>query len=81
VCIDCNWTLVQEMLTHFQFTSSSRNFNWVTRVSTKNRRRKRSVAEPVRRLPGEKEVTTANKYVTQMLAVSLGLKLCDAGRR
>jgi hypothetical protein len=51
------------------------------RYSTKSKGKKRTVAEPIARLPGEKEVTTANKYVTQMLAVSLGLKLCDAGRR
>jgi len=43
--------------------------------------KKEVVAEPVVRLPGELEVVTANTYVTHMLAVSIGLKLCDAGRR
>jgi len=31
--------------------------------------------------PGEKEITNVNKYVVQMLAVSIGLKLADTGRR
>lgn len=57
-----------------------RNFQWVTRVSAKSKR-KRKVAETVVRLPGDKDVVNANKYVTQMLAVSLGIKLCDTGRR
>jgi hypothetical protein len=29
----------------------------------------------------EQDCVNANQYVTHMLAVSLGLKLCDAGRR
>ena len=37
--------------------------------------------EKIPRGPGEKEVTNVNKYVTQMLAVSIGLKLADSGRR
>ena len=39
------------------------------------------MAEAVPRHPGQTDVLNANKYVTHMLAVSLGLKLCDAGRR
>jgi hypothetical protein len=74
-----HWSV--ERVAHTHCFLDIRNFNWVTRASPKNTRRKRVVAEPVTRNPGEKDVTTANKYVTQMLAVSLGLKLCDAGRR
>jgi hypothetical protein len=48
--------------------------------STKTKK-KRSVAEAIVRLPGEQDVVNANQYVTSMLAASLGLKLCDAGRR
>jgi hypothetical protein len=29
----------------------------------------------------DQDIVSANQYVTQMLAASLGLKLCDAGRR
>lgn len=58
----------------------SRNFNWVTKTSAK-RKRKRRVAEAVVRQPGEEDCLNANQYVTHMLAVSLGLKLSDAGRR
>jgi hypothetical protein len=61
-----------------------RNFNWVTRRSKKsNQKKKKRVAEPVIRLhPGDKEVTTqVNRYVSSMLAVSLGLKLADSIRR
>lgn len=41
---------------------------------------KRKVAEAVRK-PGELDCINANQYVTHMLAVSLGIKLSDAGRR
>jgi len=45
-------------------------------------RRKRLVAETViLQSPLERDVVSANQYVTQMLAASLGLKLFDAGRR
>jgi hypothetical protein len=57
-----------------------RNFNWVTKSSTK-RKKKRRVAEPVTRNPGEQDCVNANQHVTHMLAVSLGLKLSDVGRR
>jgi len=60
-----------------------KNFQWVTRISTKkNRKRRRKVAEVIPRQSfADRDVVNANKYVTQMLAVSLGLKLCDTGRR
>lgn len=59
---------------------SARNFNTVTKISAKSKK-KRNVAEAVVRQPGEKDVVNANKFVTQMLAASLGLKMCDVGRR
>lgn len=49
--------------------------------SKKSKKRRRWVAEPLPRRPGETDVTTANQFVTQMMAVSIGMKLCDAGRR
>ena len=69
-----------------------RNFVWSTKTSTnssgkndlkKNRKSKRLVAEAAPKTPGENtdEVTNINSYVTQMLAVSLGMKLCDSSRR
>jgi len=61
-----------------------RNFNWYTRVSTPKRgkrRKKRRIAKSVVRNPGEPDCMNANRYVTHMLAASLGLKLADAGRR
>jgi len=61
-----------------------RNFNWYTRVSTPKRgkrRKKRRIAKAVVRNPGEPDCMNANRYVTHMLAASLGLKLADAGRR
>ena len=39
------------------------------------------VAELIVRNPEEKECVNANRHLTHMLAVSLGLKLCDVGRR
>jgi hypothetical protein len=61
-------------------TKLSRNFRWVKKKTSKKHRR-RWVAEPVVRQVGESDVLTANQYVTQMLAASIGMKLCDAGRR
>jgi hypothetical protein len=55
-----------------------RNFHWTTRLSSKNSK-KRRVAEPIPR--NEPDVINVNSYVTQMFAASLGLKLCDMGRR
>jgi hypothetical protein len=57
-----------------------RNFNWVSKSSPK-RKKKRRVAEAIVRPHGEPSCINANQYVTHMLAVTLGLKLCDAGRR
>ena len=56
-----------------------RNFRWKRKTSSRGR--KRCVAEVVKRRPGESDVVNANRHVTGMLASSLGLKLCDAGRR
>jgi hypothetical protein len=62
-----------------------RNFNWLTKVSAtgKNskKKRKRRVAEAASKNPGDQDVTNINSYVTHMLAVSLGMKLCDSSRR
>lgn len=61
-----------------------RNFHWVVKKksSSKNKKKKkRRVAEVILRSPGEREVTTVNKYVASMLAVSIGLKIADTGRR
>ena len=58
-----------------------RNFQWCTKVSTNSKnkkKRKRRVAEAANKNPG---VTNINSYVTHMLAVSLGIKLCDSFRR
>jgi hypothetical protein len=63
-------------------SSRRRNFNWVTKRSKSNHNKKKRVAEPiVRSDPGEKDVTKVNHYVSNMLAVSLGLKLADSIRR
>ena len=80
-CIAC--PIIEEYikLRMLQWTVElSRNFNWVTKSSSKSRK-KRRVAEAVVRRPGEKDVVNANEYVTHMLAASIGLKLCDASRR
>ncbi|GKY91209.1 hypothetical protein MPSEU_000093600 [Mayamaea pseudoterrestris] len=61
-------------------TTLPRNFKWTVRESKKSKK-KRKHAEAIVRGPGEKDVINANKYVSQMLAVSLGLKLCDTARR
>ena len=45
------------------------------------KKKKRRVAEPIVRNAGELDCVNANRYVTHMLAASLGLKLADAGRR
>lgn len=59
----------------------NRNFNWVIKTSSKNKR-KRRVAEAIPRSnANEPEVTNINSYVTQMFAASMGLKVCDMGRR
>lgn len=68
--------LVQPALTN----PLARNFNWSTRVSTKSNK-KRRVAEAVVRRYGVKEAVSSNKYVSQMLAASLGMKMCDVFRR
>lgn len=57
-----------------------RNFEWITKTYSKNKR-KRKKAEVIVRIPGEPEVTNINAYVSQMLAVSIGIKLCDSARR
>ena len=62
-------------------TRLPKNFKWELRESKRSKKRKRKVAEAVIRLPGQKDTTNANKFVTQMLAVSLGVKMCDTGRR
>lgn len=61
-------------------TNLPKNFKWTVRESKKSKR-KRKVAEAIVRGHGEKDIINANKFVSQMLAVSLGLKLCDTGRR
>jgi len=64
------------------FKQRCRNFNWVTRVSAKQGKKKRKrVAEAIVRSPLERDSVSANQFVTQMLAASLGLKLFDAFRR
>lgn len=50
-------------------------------MSSNKKKRKRRVAESVFRSMGEKDCVNANRYVTHMLAASLGLKLADNGRR
>lgn len=55
-------------------TALPRNFVW--RPSRHNQRKR--VPEAVVK---EQDVVNANRYVTQMLAVSVGMKLCDASRR
>jgi hypothetical protein len=57
-----------------------RNFHWVFKQSAR-RKRKRWVSESVVGTSNGSVVVNANRYVTQMLAVSIGLKLCDTTRR
>lgn len=58
-----------------------RNFQWYLKTTIKKKKKKtRRVAEAARQ-PNEMSVTNINSYVTHMLAVSLGIKLCDAIRR
>ena len=57
-----------------------KNFRWVVKTSSKSKR-KRKIAEALPRNLGDPGVFNINIYVTQMLAASLGMKLCDAGRR
>jgi hypothetical protein len=61
-------------------TSLPRNFKWVMRES-KKRKKKVKHAEAIVRGPGQTDAINANKFVSHMLAVSLGIKLCDTGRR
>ncbi|CAB9513519.1 solute carrier family 26 [Seminavis robusta] len=63
-------------------TRLPKNYAWTTKKTTTTTKRKKGrKREKVIPPPGKKEVTNVNKYVTQMLAVSIGLKLADAGRR
>ena len=45
------------------------------------KKRKRYTLEKIERGPGEAEVTNVNVFITQMIAASVGLKLCDSVRR
>ena len=56
------------------------NFHWVE-TSNGKRKTKRRVAEIVKRDQGDNDCTSANQYVTNMLAISIALKLADAARR
>lgn len=56
------------------------NFNWTTK-SINKRKAKRRVAEIIKREDGEYDCTSANQYVTSMLAISIAIKLADAARR
>jgi hypothetical protein len=60
---------------------SHRNFKWTKKASSKNKKKKRLKAEAIPRYPGDPEVTNLNPYVTQMLAVSIGIKFADSARR
>jgi hypothetical protein len=56
------------------------NFKWVTKsIPTKKSNKK--VAEPISRSDGEYDCISCNPYVTQMVAISVALKLADAARR
>jgi hypothetical protein len=61
-------------------TNLPRNFKASQQVLHGKRKTKRCM-ESIARTPDHKDVVNANKYVTQMLAVSLGIKLFDAARR
>jgi hypothetical protein len=57
-----------------------RNFEWVTKTSKSKKKKK--VPEAIPRIgPNDKEVIKVNSYVSNMLAISVGLKLVDAIRR
>jgi hypothetical protein len=61
-----------------------RNFQWYTKTlaSNKNKKKgKRRIVEAAPKSPGGHDVTNINSYVTHMLAVSIGMKLCDNSRR
>lgn len=58
-----------------------RNFQWYIKTTTKKKKKKRRRVVEAARQSNEPEVTNINSYVTHMLAVSLGMKLCDAIRR
>ena len=47
----------------------------------KKKKRKRYTLEKIERVIGEGEVTNVNVFITQMIAASVGLKLCDSVRR
>lgn len=60
------------------------NLIWTRRTSRSTNKKKsvtKWVAEPVLKPPYEPDIVNSNQYVSQMLAASLGLKLCDATRR
>ena len=45
------------------------------------KKKKRYALERIEKGPGESDVTNVNAYVSQMLAASMGIKLCDSVRR
>jgi len=59
-----------------------KNFKWTRKKKSNKKngkkRKKVWIAEPI---PMEREVTKINTYITEMLAASLGLKMCDSIRR
>ncbi len=61
-----------------------RNFNWRRKTVTDKHSqvtKTELVPEQVQRRDGEVDIVNANQHVTQMLAASLGLKMCDSIRR
>jgi hypothetical protein len=62
-------------------TRLPRNYLWTKKPMPSNKRKTVRKREKVVPELGNKEVTNINKYMAQMLAVSIGLKLADAGRR
>lgn len=86
LCSFCQEALVRTTVSDHSacYSINDRNFHWVVKTkssSTSKKKKKRRVAEMILRSPGEREVTTVNKYVAQMLATSIGLKIADVGRR
>ena len=49
--------------------------------TTNKRKAKRRIADIINREHDEHDCTSANQYVTNMLAISIALKLADAARR
>ena len=83
-CLVCPILEEYIKLSVMQYTSNlKRNFVWTKRRSSPGTKKSgfQWVAEPILRPPNEPDIVNANHYVSQMLAASLGLKLCDAGRR